>query len=104
EWRPPSAWDITFRTGYAFEATPVPDQIGLTSFADNSRHVFSLGGGIRFRALEPILTRPLSLDIAVQWHHLSERLTAKDQTLFPGGAFSSGGNILRGELTLSVDL
>ncbi len=96
--------DLVLRSGYAFEASPVPAQSGLTSFADNDRHIFALGGGIKFHAFEPVLTRPVALDVAIQWHHLVERLTVKDQAVFPGAAFSSGGNILRGSVTLSVSL
>jgi long-chain fatty acid transport protein len=96
--------DLVLRSGYAFEPSPVPSQSGLTSFADNDRHIFALGGGIKFHAFEPVLTRPVALDVAIQWHHLVERLTVKDQAVFPGGAFSSGGNILRGSVTLSVSL
>jgi long-subunit fatty acid transport protein len=99
-----SSLDFVFRTGYAFEPSPVPSQTGLTSFADNDRHIFAVGAGIKFRAFEPVLTRPLSLDLALQLHVLPERLTVKDQMVFPGAAFSSGGNILRGSVTLSVEL
>jgi long-chain fatty acid transport protein len=96
--------DLALRAGYSFEPSPVPAQVGLTSFADNDRHMVSVGGGIRLPAFQPILSHPVSFDLAVQWHHLRERLTIKDQNTFPGQAFSSGGNILRGSFTMSVEL
>jgi hypothetical protein len=66
----------------------VPAQIGLTSFADNDRHVVALGAGARLGLFQPILTHPVTFDLALQWHHLRDRLTLKDQTLFPGRSFS----------------
>jgi long-subunit fatty acid transport protein len=95
--------DLALRGGWAFEASPVPAQVGLTSFADNDRHVFALGAGVRFRAFDPILTRPISLDLGLQWHHLRDKLTIKDQTAFPGRSFTSGGDMLRAGLTMSVE-
>jgi long-chain fatty acid transport protein len=101
EWRPGRA---ALRAGYAIEPSPVPPQVGLTSFADNERHVFALGGGVTFDVLRPILAHPVSLDLGLQLHHLRERVTLKNPELFPGKAFSSGGDILRAALTLSVPL
>jgi hypothetical protein len=82
------------RGGYAFMPTPVPAQRGLTSFADNDRHVFALGGTLTLNDLRPFLTRPIDLGIAAQWHHLVPELTVKDASDFPGAAFSSRGDIL----------
>ena len=81
----------------------MPAQIGLTSFADNDRHVVALGAGARLGLFQPILTHPVTFDLALQWHHLRDRLTLKDQTLFPGRSFSSGGEILRASATATVE-
>lgn len=81
------------RGGLAWLPTPVPDQVGLTSFADNDRLLASLGGGITLADWSPFLTRPVDLDLALQWQHLSSRVTVKDATDFPGEPFSSAGNI-----------
>jgi hypothetical protein len=101
EWRPGNA---ALRAGWALEPSPVPAQVGLTSFADNHRQVFALGGGLTLSVLRPILAHPVTVDLGLQWHHLRERVTAKSSQLFPGRAFSSGGTILRGAVTLSVPL
>ena len=101
EWRPGRA---ALRAGYALEPSPVPAQVGLTSFADNERHVFALGGGMSLDVLRPILAHPIRIDLGLQLHHLRERITVKTQEIFPGKAFSSGGDILRAALTLSVAL
>ncbi len=103
EWRTRAGRvDLALRGGYAFEPSPVPAQVGLTSFADNDRHVVAFGAGIVLRAFEPILTRPIAFDLGVQWHHLADQVTMKDQTAFPGRAFSSGGELVRGGITMTV--
>jgi long-subunit fatty acid transport protein len=102
EWRPTDA--LTVRAGYALEPTPVPSQTGLTSFADNERHVFALGGGLKLHVAPSVLAHPIALDVGLQLHHLRDRLTVKDQGQFPGMAFESSGRILRGTATLSVEL
>lgn len=96
--------EVAVRGGYALEPSPVPAQVGLTSFADNERHVIALGAGFSLDVLRPILSHPLTLDIGLQLHHLRDKLTVKDQAQFPGAAFSSGGNIVRAAATLSVKL
>jgi long-chain fatty acid transport protein len=102
EWRPRP--ELALRGGYAFEPSPVPPQVGLTSFADNPRHVLALGAGLTVDVLQPVLSHPITVDVGLQLHELVERLTVKDQVQFPGAAFSSGGLILRGAATLTVRL
>ncbi len=94
---------FALRTGYAFVPTPVPDQTGLTSIADNDRHILALGFGVTLADWKPTLTRPISFALATQWHRLSNRLTLKDAALYPGNAFSSGGNIFYVGSTMTVD-
>jgi long-chain fatty acid transport protein len=90
------------RGGWAYLPTPVPEQTGLTSFADNDRQIFALGAGLTLADFAPILTRPIELGAAVQWHQLSGRLTVKDSQDFPGAAFSSDGSIVHANLTATV--
>lgn len=94
--------DWALRAGYAYVPTPVPDQTGLTSFADNDRHVLSLGAGMTLADFAPLLTRPVSFNIGLQWHHLMRRLTQKDAMQFPGESFASGGNIFHINATTTV--
>jgi long-chain fatty acid transport protein len=104
EWvHPIGRADLSLRMGYAYQPSPVPAQTGLTSFADNDRHIVAAGVGLRLRAFRPILTLPVGFDVGLQWHHLQNRLTIKDQTMFPGQTFSSGGDILRAAATMTVE-
>ncbi len=84
---------FALRAGYGYTPTPVPEQTGLTSFADNDRHLLATGLGITLADFAPLLTRPIDFDVALQWHHLRERITVKDAAQFPGAAFSSSGDI-----------
>lgn len=90
---PTGSTEYALRAGYAYLPSPVPEQVGLTSFADNDRHVLSLGLGTTLVDWRPLLTRPIELALAFQWHHLVRRLTVKDAAQFPGEAFSSAGDI-----------
>jgi long-chain fatty acid transport protein len=82
------------RTGYAYIPTPVSEQTGLTSLADNDRHVMCAGLGVVLADWAPILTRPIGLHLGAQWHQLARQLTQKDPERYPGDAFSSAGRIV----------
>jgi long-subunit fatty acid transport protein len=84
---------LRLRAGAAVEPSPVPDQHGLVSVADNDRLVLGAGGGLELVDRSGILRHPVSLDAGVQVHHLLERTTVKaDPSLGPG--FTSGGDIV----------
>jgi hypothetical protein len=72
----------------------VPAQTGLTSFADNDRHVLALGAGVSLRDLISILPKPLSIDVALQVQPLQSRQTAKDPHVTASPGFSSSGTIV----------
>jgi long-chain fatty acid transport protein len=89
------------RVGYAFEPSPVPPQLGLTSFADGDRHVIAVGGGLELRKL-PVLHNPLRLEVSLQLHELVGETTVKDPRVFPGQSFSTGGWFLHLGATLEA--
>lgn len=90
------------RGGYAYLPSPVPEQTGLTSFADNDRHLLAAGLGVTLADWKPILTRPIELGVGLQWHQLRKQLTVKDARDFPGEAFSSGGTIFHATTSMTV--
>lgn len=94
--------DVTVRAGGAWRPSPVPPQIGLTSWADGDRLALALGGGITLADWAPILTRPIDLDVALQWQHVADQLTQKHIETVPGEAFSSGGDLLHAGVTATV--
>jgi len=92
---------IALRAGYGFEPSPVPAQTGLPSLADNDRHIVSLGGGWSAGG-GGWVTGPVTFDAGVQAQLLRGRTTVKNQALFPGRAFTSGGYIIGGEVSARV--
>lgn len=94
--------DVTVRAGGAWRPSPVPPQVGLTSWADGDRLVLTAGGGLTLADWAPILTRPIEFDLALQWHRVAHQLTQKQLDTFPGEAFSSGGNIFHAGLSATV--
>jgi hypothetical protein len=103
EWRRPGPrthWAL--RGGWAYLPSPVPAQTGLTSFADGDRMLVTAGAGITLADWSPYLTRPIDLDLGLQWQHVSHQLTRKDIDQFPGEAFSSGGDILHAGISTTV--
>lgn len=61
-----SSVDLTLRAGYAFEPTPLPEQVGAANRWDNARSIVTLGWKVEFEA-------PLALAFVYQAHWLHER-------------------------------
>ena len=79
------------RAGYVYEATPVPEQIGESSFADGDKHTFSAGLGVELRRLGPVLPWPLALDAHVALTYLPDRMNHKLDARDPIGDFVASG-------------
>lgn len=92
---------LRLRAGAAYLPSPVPAQTGLTSFADGARTLATLGLGVRIPPNE-ILLQPIDLDVGFGWQHIAHEHVTKDMASVPGGAFSSGGNVLQGNITSTV--
>ena len=101
EYRRAGGLGLALRGGVAWRPSPVPEQDGLTSYADGDRLEVSAGAGVRL-AWKPIFTRPIDVDLALQWQHLGGRLTVKDAGIAPGEAFSSGGDVIHAGLSSTV--
>jgi long-chain fatty acid transport protein len=69
-----------FRLGYAYEPTPVPAQVALTSYLDADRHVLSGGFGVD---LEPLTHTPLRFDLYVRAHAMGGISFTKDPSEIP---------------------
>jgi long-chain fatty acid transport protein len=90
------------RGGWGYLPSPVPEQTGLTSFADGDRMLVTLGAGVTLADWRPILLKPIDIDLGLQWQHVAHRLTVKDVEEFPGQAFSSGGEILHAGISSTI--
>lgn len=102
EWRPEDHWSI--RAGYFFRPTPLPDPVYQTNTLDAAAHVMSLGVGLMFGDPTGDKAGPLSLDLAIQWTHLTQRGVQKDPLAgSPQGAYQAGGNLWHIALDLRHD-
>lgn len=88
------------RGGYQYEPSPVPDQIGESSFADCDKHTFSVGAGLELKRLQPILPLPLSLDVHLGVTYLADRITRKADPRHPVGDFLQNGVVVQTGLML----
>lgn len=87
------------RAGYAVAPSPVPAQIGFTTYADSTRHEIAIGGGAhlgRFAGVD------LSIDVAGQLHLLEPRAVQKETLSLPYARHEVGGRILHGAATLEA--
>jgi long-chain fatty acid transport protein len=91
---------VDVRTGYSYEPTPVPDQIGESNLIDSDKHTFSLGAGLELGKLAPILSRPLSIDAHLAVTYLSERQTRKMDPLDRVGDYVADGVVVQVGLML----
>lgn len=80
---------VDLRWGYAYIPTPVPDQTGVTSFADADRHVLAAGAALTL----PVDRLLFTLGAAGQAQVLAPRETTKDPELGVGEDFRLTGAV-----------
>jgi long-chain fatty acid transport protein len=93
--------DVFLRLGYAYEASPVPPQTGVTNYLDSDKHIFSFSPEVRLKrwAGKP-LPAPVSLGGYVQVHYYEPVSYVKDPSVFqlfpdyPYTEISGSGTIL----------
>ncbi len=86
-------WRLALRGGYWYRPSPVPDQKGISNFADSDTHAFSAGIGINAKDSYGVAPKPFSLDMYGRLRVLEEREIVKDSMANPAGDFVIGGNI-----------
>ena len=95
-------FEIPVRAGYAFEASPIPDQTGVTNLIDSDRHTFTVGLGLVLNAPGEILPGAVHLDAHGMFSYLPERVVLKDNPADFVGDYSANGTIFGGGGTLKV--
>lgn len=91
---------FTLRGGYYYQASPVPDQRGITNYVDADKHVISIGGGVTAFLPPKILERPIHIDFVFQTQILQERSVVKDDPEDPVGDYTIDGEIFLGGIFL----
>jgi len=92
---------FTVRGGYYYQASPVPDQRGITNYVDADKHVISIGGGVKAFLPPKILERPIHIDFVFQAQILQERTVIKDDPEDPVGDYTIDGEIFLGGIFLT---
>lgn len=91
---------FTLRGGYYYQASPVPDQRGITNYADADKHVISIGGGVKAFLPPTILEKPIHIDFVFQAQILESRSVVKDDPDDPVGDYTIDGEIFLGGIFL----
>ena len=92
---------FTLRGGYYYQASPVPDQRGITNYVDADKHVISIGGGVKAFLPPKILERPIHIDFVFQAQILQKRSVTKDYPEDPVGDYTVDGEIFLGGIFLT---
>jgi len=96
ERRPPR---LVMRFGWSVSPSPVPDQVGLTSHADATRHTYAFGAGWHFG--RPLGVE-LKLDVAAQKHDLNQRRFDKPDDSLPFAHYTVDGSLFDVGATLGA--
>jgi len=94
---PRRTWEL--RAGYAYEPSPVPEQVGETNFIDSDKHTVSLGAGLTLRDFSTILRLPASFDAYLAWTQLEPRSTHKLSPVDPVGDYRATGRVVQAGLS-----
>ena len=96
------AFDVLVRAGYFFEPSPVPDQPGDTNYIDSQKHGLSSGLALQWGPGD-IVKGPLTLNVAIQHIHLTQRKVEKINPADPVGDFTAAGKSWGGFLDLGIE-
>ena len=86
---------LDLRGGYAYEPSPVPEQLGSSNFIDNDKHTASLGTGLTLAGFTSILPRPTRFDAFFALTYLSPREHHKLSPIDPVGDYRASGKIFQ---------
>ncbi len=87
---------FSFRSGYVYRPSPVPDQTGINNYADSDKHVVTVGTGIEFFDPWKLRKQPIIIDLVFQAHILEGRSMVKTDPEDPVGDYTIDGEIFLG--------
>lgn len=97
-----SSVEVPVRVGYAFEASPVPDQPAVQNLIDADRHTVTVGLGLLLKEPFGDVLGAISLDAHGMFSVLPERVFLKDNAADFIGDYRANGNIFGGGGDLKV--
>ena len=86
---------LDVRAGYRYEASPVPEQLGESSFGDADKHIVSGGLGLELRKLGRVLLQPIAIDGFAAVTVLPERTFLKLDPRSAVGDFTVQGLVVQ---------
>ncbi len=86
---------LDVRAGYRYEASPVPEQLGESSFGDADKHIVSGGLGLELRKLGRVLLQPIAIDGFAAVTVLPERTFRKLDPRSAVGDFTVQGLVVQ---------
>ncbi len=95
-------FELPLRAGYVYEASPVPDQTGITNLIDCDRHTLTVGLGLALNGVSEIMPGTIALDGHAAFSLMPERVTIKDNPADFVGDYTAEGNIFGGGATLKA--
>jgi long-chain fatty acid transport protein len=87
---------VSVRSGYCYKPSPVPDQSGITNYADTDKHIISTGVGVRFMDPFKLVKTPFNIEAVFQAQIFEHRIMKKDDPNDPVGDFTVDGEIFLG--------
>ncbi|MFO0588227.1 MAG: outer membrane protein transport protein [Polyangiaceae bacterium] len=96
-------FQVPLRAGYAYEATPIPPQTGVTNFVDTDRHTISAGVALAVNRPASVLSGTLHVDAYFQASLLPERQTRKSSAADFVGDYRASGSMIGGGAGIGVD-
>ncbi|RLB57646.1 MAG: hypothetical protein DRI90_17760, partial [Deltaproteobacteria bacterium] len=93
---------LPVRLGYAYEPSPVPDQVGISNLIDSDRHTLTVGAGITLNRLIEELPGAIHLDFHGAFTLLPARTVLKDNPADFMGDYSASGSVFGGGGSLKV--
>lgn len=89
---------LSLRAGYSYQASPVPDQTGITNYADADKHVVSFGCEVKASVPAKIIENPVHVDLVFQTQILEKRDVVKQDPEDSVGNYTIDGEIFLGGL------
>ncbi len=94
--------EVPARIGYAYEASPVPNQPGVTNLIDADRHTLTVGLGLLLKQPFGDVLGALNLDAHGMFSIFPERVLLKDNAADFVGDYRASGNIFGAGADLRV--
>lgn len=95
---------LVFRAGYAKRPTPLGEMSGESNWIDFDRNIYTLGLSYTLLPVQGWLNSPVSFDLVGEYQKLHGRHIVKYETTEMNPNYSTGGNVWRVGLAVTVHI